>query len=31
MMVHEENLVLTHDGPVLLTSAAPETLPVITM
>lgn len=31
MMVHEENLVLTHDGPVLLTSAAPETLPVITV
>ena len=31
MMVHEENLVLRHDGPVLLTSAAPETLPVITV
>ncbi len=30
MMVHEENLVLTSEGPVLLTSAAPETLPVIT-
>jgi Xaa-Pro aminopeptidase len=29
MMVHEENLVLTPDGPVLLTRPAPKTLPVI--
>ena len=29
MMVHEENLLLTGDGPVLLTRPAPKTLPVI--
>jgi Xaa-Pro dipeptidase len=29
MMVHEENLVLTTDGPVLLTRPAPKSLPVI--
>lgn len=29
MMVHEENLVLTPDGPVFLTRPAPKTLPVI--
>lgn len=29
MMVHEENLVLTEDGPVLLTRPAPNSLPLI--
>ncbi|EDQ32563.2 Xaa-Pro aminopeptidase [Hoeflea phototrophica DFL-43] len=31
MMVHEENLVLTEDGPVLLTRPAPKSLPLITV
>jgi len=31
MMVHEENLVVTADGAVLLTRAAPASLPVITV
>jgi Xaa-Pro dipeptidase len=31
MMVHEENLVVTESGPVLLTRPAPSSLPVITV